>query len=323
MPGIDRLACRQVNQAGSQRVNLHQLELFYYVAEHGGISRAVRWIPYGIQQPAVSIQMLALEESLGTKLFERQPFRLTADGQELWQAIAPFFSSIQGVAERIRRKHAPVFRLASSELILREYLPPVLEQVRRAHPTIRFRLRSGYQAELEALLLEGLADLAILSLESKPKPGLREVPIVELPLVLLVPQEHEVRSAADLWRRREIPYPLIALPEQESITRVFFRGLRAMRLDWPLALEASSTDLLLQYVVNGYGLGVTVDVPGARLDARVRAVALPGFDPVRISVVHPEPGDALHQVFADAIRLRAQTLWPERVQPVTPKRRKR
>jgi hypothetical protein len=29
----------------------HHLELFYYVARFGGISEAVRNIPYGIQQP--------------------------------------------------------------------------------------------------------------------------------------------------------------------------------------------------------------------------------------------------------------------------------
>ena len=62
-------------------MNVHHLELFYYVAKHQGISAAVRHIPYGIQQPAVSGQMLALESNLGVRLFERVPFRLTAPGR--------------------------------------------------------------------------------------------------------------------------------------------------------------------------------------------------------------------------------------------------
>ena len=45
--------------------NLHHLELFYYVAKYGGITPAVRKMPYGIQQPAVSGQMLQLERELG------------------------------------------------------------------------------------------------------------------------------------------------------------------------------------------------------------------------------------------------------------------
>ena len=37
-------------------MNIHHLELFYFVVKHGGIAGAVRNIPYGIQQPAVSGQ---------------------------------------------------------------------------------------------------------------------------------------------------------------------------------------------------------------------------------------------------------------------------
>src|ERR1700677_3058512 len=58
-------------------MNVHHLELFYYVAKHGGISEAVRKMPYGIQQSAISSQILQLEETLGLKLFQRRPFNLT------------------------------------------------------------------------------------------------------------------------------------------------------------------------------------------------------------------------------------------------------
>jgi DNA-binding transcriptional LysR family regulator len=57
-------------------MNIHHLELFYYVAKHGGIAAAVRNMPYGIQQPAVSGQIAKLEEALGAKLFNRRPFSL-------------------------------------------------------------------------------------------------------------------------------------------------------------------------------------------------------------------------------------------------------
>ena len=54
-------------------MNIHHLELFYYVARHGGISEAVRNIPYGIQQPAVSGQVAQLEEYLGSPCFKGGP----------------------------------------------------------------------------------------------------------------------------------------------------------------------------------------------------------------------------------------------------------
>ena len=58
-------------------MNIHHLELFYYVARFGGITEAVRNMPYGIQQPAISGQIAQLEEHLGVTLFHRRPFALT------------------------------------------------------------------------------------------------------------------------------------------------------------------------------------------------------------------------------------------------------
>src|SRR5256884_5807006 len=88
-------------------MNIHHLELFYFVAKHGGIAAAVRNIPYGIQQPAVSGQIAKLEESLGTKLFQRRPFALSPSGLELFEFIKPFFANIKTVGENLRQNRSP------------------------------------------------------------------------------------------------------------------------------------------------------------------------------------------------------------------------
>src|SRR3954468_20879960 len=96
-------ACLPKRVAASSRpMNVHHLELFYYVAKHGGISAAVRHIPYGIQQPAVSSQIRALEENAGAVLFERSPFRLTPAGQMLFTHVSPFFENLGAVAVQLR-----------------------------------------------------------------------------------------------------------------------------------------------------------------------------------------------------------------------------
>ena len=133
-------------------MNIHHLELFYYVARHGGISRAVRNMPYGIQQPAVSSQILLLEQGLGTKLFERQPFRLTREGEELFGFVRPFFENLGPVAERLRKQAAPSLRIGASEIVLRHHLPAVIQQLKQDHPELRLALRSGFQPELEEAL---------------------------------------------------------------------------------------------------------------------------------------------------------------------------
>src|SRR3954462_13010288 len=95
-------------------MNVHHLELFYYVAKHGGISAAVRHIPYGIQQPAVSGQMLALEETVGGKLFEPSPFKLTPAGERLFAHVEPFVENLNTVLSELRAASEPELRIGGA-----------------------------------------------------------------------------------------------------------------------------------------------------------------------------------------------------------------
>src|SRR5690242_20505819 len=115
-------------------MNIHHLELFYYVARHGGISEAVRNMPYGIQQPAVSGQIIQLEEDLGVTLFQRRPFSLTAQGAELYEFIKPFFDNVGPMAERLRGGVSQHLRIAASEIMIRDHLPRLLQELRKKFP---------------------------------------------------------------------------------------------------------------------------------------------------------------------------------------------
>src|SRR6478609_3774962 len=107
-------------------MNIHHLELFYYVARHAGIVPAVRNMRYGIQQPAVSGQIARLEESLGTKLFNRRPFALLPPGVELYEFIRPFFDEIDRVEGAIRGGWPLQLRRAPPAIVLHDYLPEIL-----------------------------------------------------------------------------------------------------------------------------------------------------------------------------------------------------
>ena len=96
-----------------------------------GISAATRKIPYGIQQPAVSGQILQLEKSLGQKLFQRRPFALTPAGRELFAFAQPFFGRIGEVSRRLRSDENARLRLAAPATILRDYLPNLLRDHQR------------------------------------------------------------------------------------------------------------------------------------------------------------------------------------------------
>ena len=229
-------------------MNIHHLELFYYVARHGGITEAVRNIPYGIQQPAVSGQVAQLEEYLGVTLFQRRPFALTPAGEKLYQFIQPFFANLDLIASELQGGKARQIRIGASTIVLREHLPEVFQNVRKRFPNLKISLREGYPAEFESLLLKEELDLAVTAIEKKPAAGLHSVALVELPLVLLVEKSSRVTAADQLWQRDKIEEPLICLPAAEAVCKNFQQGLARLGVDWFPSIEVSSLDLIETYV---------------------------------------------------------------------------
>ena len=289
-------------------MNVHHLELFYYVARHGGIMPAVRNIPYGIQQPAVSAQVAQLEEFLGVTLFQRRPFSLTPAGEKLYGFIQPFFSNLGKVADELRGGQVRHVHIGASTIILRDHVPGLLRGVQRKFPGLKVALREGYPSQLEELLQNEEIDLAVTLIERKSAPGIRTLALLELPLVLLVEAGSPVTAAEQLWKRDKIGEPLICLPPGAPICKNFQQKLGELGVDWFPSIEASSVDLVEAYVANGLGIGVSVAIPKKTLPSNVRALPLRGFPPVVIGALWRGRTTPLLQAFLEEMKLRAKQL---------------
>ena len=289
-------------------MNVHHLELFYYVARYGGIMEAVRNIPYGIQQPAVSAQVAQLEEFLGVTLFQRRPFVLSPQGEKLYEFIRPFFSGLDKMAEELQGGEPRHVRIGASLIILRDHVPELVQGVRRKFPHLKISLREGYPAQLESLLLKDEVDLVFTLIEKKSVPGINSQVLLELPPVLLVEKNSKITSAEQLWKRDKIDDVLICLPSGESITKNFLQKLGSLGVEWFPGIEASSIDLVETYVARGLGIGVGVAVPKKQLHANVRALPLEGFPPAVIGALWRGKTSPLLQSFLADARLRAKAL---------------
>jgi DNA-binding transcriptional LysR family regulator len=71
-------------------------------------------------------------------------------------------------------------------------------------------------------------------------------------------------------------------------------------------MEVSSLELIETYVASGFGIGLSVQVPKAKLSPRVRVVPLPDFAPVVLGALWRGKISALLQAFLDEFQLRAK-----------------
>jgi DNA-binding transcriptional LysR family regulator len=275
-------------------MNLHHLELFYYVAKAGGISRACAVIPYGVQQPAVSAQVLKLERELGLSLFQRKPFRLTPAGERLFAEVAPFFEKVGNLRPTLRGEFAQQLRLVALGELLKDHMPDLLHALRRQFPALKARLYERNQAEAIALLDQGEADLAVTVREASLPGRFAARDLIRLPMVLLVPPAFaRVRRAEEFWSGK-VKAPLVALPGNEILARDFTAELTRRGAAWPTAIEANGVELVARYVAHGMGIGLSVRVPEARLPKGVRMLPLIDFPAIVVAAFWrdplPEPG---------------------------------
>ncbi|MEO5716126.1 MAG: LysR family transcriptional regulator [Luteolibacter sp.] len=258
-------------------MNIHHLELFYHVARCRGVSAAARQMPYGIQQPAISAQILQLEDSLGKTLFQRRPFALTPEGETLFAFVEPFFLKLPAMAERLRGGADHSLRISCPEIVQRDYLPALLAGVRARLPGFHFTLESGRYEEIQSRLRSGKIDIGLSTSVGAKDEDIRHHELLRLPLVLLVPSKTGPASAEEILSLDRIDLPLVTLPRGESAVIAFQQELQQRKIEWFPMLELASLDLVARFVSEGYGAGLVLDIPGIKRPPGLRALPLPGF----------------------------------------------
>ena len=289
-------------------MNIHHLELFYYVAKHKGIAGAVRNMPYGIQQPAVSAQVIQLENDLGITLFQRRPFELTPAGKELYAFTQPFFENLDAISQKIRGGVAQTIRIAASTTVFRDHLPDILSAARKEYQSLHPSLRVGIQPEIEKWLLENEVDLGVTVLSSKPPSELKSEKLLELPMVLMVPTRLKAKTVEEILGQDRIAQTLISLPKNEGITRAFQSELSARKIDWPLGIELNSVDLISTYAASGFGIGLSLALPGKKAPKGIRVLPLKDFPGVPIGALWRGQLSPVGQRIVDLLKEYATTL---------------
>ena len=274
-------------------MNIHHLELFYFVAKYEGITAAVRKMPYGIQQPAVSGQILQLEEKLKVKLFNRRPFALTAAGEELYDYIYPFFSRLGDLEEKLRGEEGRHLRLAATGSALRNHLPDVLEALKKQEPDLKLSLREVAPSDVHGMVISQQVDVAIGVLGGKMSEGMKCESLLRIPTVLWVPAKSRVKSWRDFLEKD--PYskkgwigkePLIGLPNHEVLQQLFQKEFDRLQVNWSVSVEVNSTDVVRDFVGRGFGVGVGIYIPGVDIPKGVKPLLMDDFPPLVIGAMY-------------------------------------
>ena len=157
---------------------LKPLRAFCQTARLGSVSRAAEAL--FLSQPAVTLQLQALEREMGVRLLERSGRRLTLtrEGQELYELARPLVEGLDGLdgafRNRVRGLDAGELHVAAGSSTILYLLPKIVEAFRAAHPEVRLSLHNVTGAGGLDLLRSDAVDLAVGSMLDVPgRPQLR------------------------------------------------------------------------------------------------------------------------------------------------------
>ena len=145
-------------------MNLTWLDDFLALAATGNFSRAAD--ERHMTQPAFSRRIRALEEWLGTELFDRssQPARLTEAGQWLRKTAPEMLAQVArlpGEARAVAQANATSLRIAATHALSFSFLPGWLRGLEARTTVGAIRLLSDVMTQCEALLQQSLVQFVL------------------------------------------------------------------------------------------------------------------------------------------------------------------
>jgi LysR family transcriptional regulator, hypochlorite-specific transcription factor HypT len=145
-------------------MNLSWLEDFLALAASGNFSRAAE--ERHMTQPAFSRRIRALEEWLGTELFDRssQPAQLTAAGEWFRHAAHELLARVArvpGEAKAVAEAHSTTLRFAATHALSFTFMPAWLRGLESRTTVGPIRLVSDVFARCEAMLLQSQAQFVL------------------------------------------------------------------------------------------------------------------------------------------------------------------
>lgn len=236
---------------------LRQLQVFECVADELSFTRASEKLH--LSQPAVSIQVKQLEESVGLPLFEHvaRKISLTEAGSILHHCSQTVRSVLEDAGEQIDElKGIQRGKLEITVATTASYFASrILAGFARRFPQIAISLDVTNRAGLLHQLETNQCDLVIMGEPPKGK-RLESTPIMQNPLVIVAPPGHPLADRKKV-PVRELGAQSFVFREAGSGTRAaIMRFLEKKGVPIQISMEMTSNEAIKQAVQAGLGLGI-------------------------------------------------------------------
>jgi DNA-binding transcriptional LysR family regulator len=239
-------------------INFRQLEVFRAVAETRSFTRASHRL--FVSQSTVSEHIRELEETLKTRLFERnrRTVSLSAAGEKLLEYGSRVFLDLEqaeAATRSVRDPYCGKFAFGCASTTLLYQLPPVLAEYASKYPQVEVTISSGTIQEVASQMWSGALDLALVVLPIS-SPEFKKLVLFEESFVAVLPVDHRLAfgrklNIADLANERFILHR-----RDQNTRKLIDRFFFMKKITAQVAIELSETEAIKEMVSRGLGVSI-------------------------------------------------------------------
>ena len=246
-------------------LSTRQLRAFLALAEQRNFTRAAQICH--LSQPAFSALIRGLEDSLGTRLFDRDTRRvlLTPEGRRFeasaGRLMEDMSGALQDLADHVELRKGRV-RVAALPSLAAGWLPGVFAEFMQSWPGVRIDLSDVLSDDCIAQVRAGQADFALAAsgAGSAAQSDLRSRRLCSDRFHLVCRSDHALANEPRITAKKLAPWPFIQMARNSSVRQALDAALRPLRLNTVFEVEHLATVTGLVEA----GLGISV-VPALTL----------------------------------------------------------
>lgn len=226
------------------------------LAETGSFSAAAR--RFGLSQPAFSLAIQRLEDSMGVRLFRRTSRRvlLSAEGEaflpKAHALLRTWRSTFEEMADLAAARRGRV-AVAALPSVAASLLPGIMRQFASGHPEVQVEIHDVLHDEVLALVRSGRADLGI-SVTPRSTGETSFAPLLADKFVAILRRDHPLADRKSLTWSVLGSEPFISMTPTTSVRQLTDATLAEMRQGARFVCEVNHLATVGAMVASGLGI---------------------------------------------------------------------
>jgi DNA-binding transcriptional LysR family regulator len=210
-------------------LNLRHLEAFAAISAAGNFTRAAQALH--ISQPALTVQIRQLEQTLGVRLLDRntRSVKLTRIGQQLTPVVERLLRELETVvlnARELAAGHRGLVSVAALPSVCSTILPRIVAGFRKQYPGISVALKDAVAQRVLEMVKSEDVDLGVGSF-AEADPAIETTPLFTDRMRIVFPRGSPLERKRSLRLKHLAGAPLILMDRQSSLRALVDRAFES------------------------------------------------------------------------------------------------